>query len=556
MQMKILRHQGSPEATDELYSLASGPDRRVSLYHSCVVNGIRFHTKDRDDRHITQNSGVLVLGDHYEDMIDFYGVLLNVVVLDYIFNNQVVLFKCEWFDTDPNKKRLLDDGVLRCINVDNKWYEEDPYVLASQAQQIFYVNDPKLGSSWKVVQKVLHRHIFDVPEQTTTNDSENDNEDPTIEEAYQENDSTDIVWSVNQDCNVLQYQRADGDPSYIDIENVVDHGRRFENDDLTAFINDQDEEDDTLVDYCSEDNENSDEEDHDSDSDMQAMSCAICQSFEHLVEECPILLAAREMFGMPCGICQSFEHLVEECPIIPVTREIFGDYNTYNSNCRNHPNFFWEPQPRQYMQPAQTPHQALKLEQAIVNLTKVVEDFVAHHKSIIDQFKQDNAQVRQEIDSQEKKMDGRLNDLSQKIDNLEYSSSRLINLNTEREKENSPSQPHQNQKGIHEMEAKESDKEVDLPTCKLEHKEESEIEKEKREEIKGKKKGKSTEEDDYDVNVQGSPQRIVIKEEMMKNHIPAPFPQALYGKIIQSKSQVRDANFIWDPSKLNQNPIF
>ncbi|RVW76707.1 hypothetical protein CK203_047534 [Vitis vinifera] len=36
-----------------------------------------------------------------------------------------------------------------------------------------------------------------------------------------------------------------------------------------------------------------------------------------------------------------------------------------------------------------------------------------------------------------------------------------------------------------------SGKEVDLPTCKLEHKVESETEKEKREEIKGKKKGKS-----------------------------------------------------------------
>ncbi|WKA04751.1 hypothetical protein VitviT2T_022759 [Vitis vinifera] len=142
------------------------------------------------------------------------------------------------------------------------------------------------------------------------------------------------------------------------------------------------------------------------------MSCVICQSFEHLVEECPILQAAREMFGMPCAICQSFEHLVEECLIIPVAREIFGDYNTYNSNCRNHPNFFWEPQPHQYMQPAQAPHQGLKLEQAIVNLTKVVEDFVAYQKSIIDQFRQENAQVRQEIDSQDRKMDGRLNDLS------------------------------------------------------------------------------------------------------------------------------------------------
>ena len=98
-----------------------------------------------------------------------------------------------------------------------------------------------------------------------------------------------------------------------------------------------------------------------------------------------------------------------------------------------------------------------------------------------------------------------------------------------------------------------SGKEVDLPTCKLEHMVESETEKEKREEIKGKKKGKSTEKDDYDFNEE--PQRIVIKEEMMK-HMPLPFPQALYGKIIQTTSQVRDANFIWDPGKLNQDQIF
>ena len=95
----------------------------------------------------------------------------------------------------------------------------------------------------------------------------------------------------------------------------------------------------------------------------------------------------------------------------------------------------------------------------------------------------------------------------------------------------------------------------DLPTCKLEHKEESETEKENREEIKGKKKGKSIEKDGYEVNVQREPQRIVIKE-LMKKHMPPPFLQALYGKIIQSKSQVRDANFIWDLGKLNQEQIF
>ena len=72
---------------------------------------------------------------------------------------------------------------------------------------------------------------------------------------------------------------------------------------------------------------------------------------------------------------------------------------------------------------------------------------------------------------------------------------------------------------------------------------------------KEKRKGKSIEKDDYDLSIDEKSQRIVIKEEMMK-HMPPHFLQALYSKIIQSKSQVRDANFIWDPGKLNQDQIF
>ncbi|RVW20998.1 hypothetical protein CK203_114475 [Vitis vinifera] len=174
--------------------------------------------------------------------------------------------------------------------------------------------------------------------------------------------------------------------------------------------------------------------------------------------------------AMPCAICLSYEHLVKECPTIPVAGKCL---------------------PPQYQQPAQAPQQASNLEQAMMNLNKVMEDFVEPQKSI-------NAQLNQRISlpdrvesSLNKKMDGVQHDLSQKIDNLQDSISRFANLNTMQEKENSPSQPHQNQKGIHEMEAKEGDKEVDLPTCKLEHEVESETEKEKREEIKGKKKGKT-----------------------------------------------------------------
>ena len=91
------------------------------------------------------------------------------------------------------------------------------------------------------------------------------------------------------------------------------------------------------------------------------------------------------------------------------------------------------------MQPGQAPPQASNLEQAIMNLSNVMGDFVGDQKSI-------NAQLNQRIDSVEstlnKRMDGMQNDLSQKIDNPQYSISRLTNLNTVQEKGKFPSQPH------------------------------------------------------------------------------------------------------------------
>ncbi|KAJ9678890.1 hypothetical protein PVL29_020938 [Vitis rotundifolia] len=180
-----------------------------------------------------------------------------------------------------------------------------------------------------------------------------------------------------------------------------------------------------------------------SDKPMQAMPCSICQSCEHLVEECPTLLAVREMFGDQVNVIGQFK---------PNNNPSYG--NTYNSNWRNHPNFSWKPRAPQYMQQSQVPQPASNLEQAIVNLSKVVGDFVGDQKSI-------NAQLSQRIDSVEntlnKRMDGMQNDLSQKINNLQYSISRLTNLKTVQEKGSFPSQPHQNPKGIHEVEAHEEE---------------------------------------------------------------------------------------------------
>ena len=43
----------------ELYSLASGSNALVVVYQGCIVNGVRFHTKDCEHTRCTQNSGAL-----------------------------------------------------------------------------------------------------------------------------------------------------------------------------------------------------------------------------------------------------------------------------------------------------------------------------------------------------------------------------------------------------------------------------------------------------------------------------------------------------------------
>ena len=40
--MNDLHYVGAPEAIDELYALANGPDIRVYSYTRYVVNGIKF----------------------------------------------------------------------------------------------------------------------------------------------------------------------------------------------------------------------------------------------------------------------------------------------------------------------------------------------------------------------------------------------------------------------------------------------------------------------------------------------------------------------------------
>ncbi|XP_050222335.2 uncharacterized protein LOC126672428 [Mercurialis annua] len=119
-----LRATGLVAATDHIYALGLGPDIRIAMYSGIIVNGVRFHTVERDNFRQTQNNGVSVTGEHKSKEIEFCGVLTDIINLQYVNGNHVFLFKC------------------------------DSFVLSSQVQQVFHVSDMKNGDNSHEVDQV------------------------------------------------------------------------------------------------------------------------------------------------------------------------------------------------------------------------------------------------------------------------------------------------------------------------------------------------------------------------------------------------------------------
>nr|GEX56837.1 hypothetical protein [Tanacetum cinerariifolium] len=107
--------------TGELFALACGPIWTLISINSCVVDGVRYVVHNRDERCITQNSGICSPGPDGEM---YYGQL-----------QEILEFKAESF-------------------------KDDQYILVTQVKQVFYLED-KAKPYWRVVEHVNHKKFSD-----------------------------------------------------------------------------------------------------------------------------------------------------------------------------------------------------------------------------------------------------------------------------------------------------------------------------------------------------------------------------------------------------------
>ncbi|CAL5392138.1 unnamed protein product [Camellia sinensis] len=176
--------------SDAIKILALGPSQKATRFNGYIINGTRYHTRSRELRRKTQNSGVMVKAktssyasakdiNPVEGDVVYYGYVTDIIELYYSHDHRYMLFMCNWIDNNKGLKR--DDFGFTLVNFNHLLYakkqdSDEPFILASQAQQVFYVND-SVDEDWNVVLKMKPRDLYEVC-----------GEQPTIDEGLHHNE--------------------------------------------------------------------------------------------------------------------------------------------------------------------------------------------------------------------------------------------------------------------------------------------------------------------------------------------------------------------------------
>ena len=170
MQINKLYADGKTSA--EIHALSQGPDYRARVFNRCFINSFLFRTAHIEKNLTTQNSGVVVKGDDSAADVSWYGVIKKIYALDFPREKEVVLFECDWYDvpaTSKSKGKGIKSDQYGIIDIDptRKRYVNDPYILGTQAEQVFYVQGSKKSNLLSVI-RMKPRNLFAMPESART----------------------------------------------------------------------------------------------------------------------------------------------------------------------------------------------------------------------------------------------------------------------------------------------------------------------------------------------------------------------------------------------------
>ncbi|XP_058746192.1 uncharacterized protein LOC131619068 [Vicia villosa] len=149
---------GDDSASKTIKWLSYEPKCNIITWSGYDINKTSFYTKEKDDRNTTQNSGVMIVAEsmHFSSAKDknsvmastpYFRVIEEIWEDDYV-GFKVPVFKCKWVDINSGV-RIEEFGVT-LVDLSKLAYTDEPFIMASQAKQVFYVTDP-CNKRWSVV---------------------------------------------------------------------------------------------------------------------------------------------------------------------------------------------------------------------------------------------------------------------------------------------------------------------------------------------------------------------------------------------------------------------
>ena len=133
---------GDNTISDKLYSLARGPSSIVLTYKGYEINGNTFYMIAQDQKSTNQKSGVRFDATYNNGKKDtYYGYIEEIWELDYGPSFKVPLFRCKWVNLTGGGVKVDPQYRMTTVDLNNLGYTDEPFILANDVAQVFYVKD-------------------------------------------------------------------------------------------------------------------------------------------------------------------------------------------------------------------------------------------------------------------------------------------------------------------------------------------------------------------------------------------------------------------------------
>ncbi|XP_044954363.1 uncharacterized protein LOC123404496, partial [Hordeum vulgare subsp. vulgare] len=123
-------------------NILRSPSSTITTFQGYEINGNTFYTITQDKKSTNQNSGVRFdAATENGQEVTYYGYIEEIWELDYGPSFKVPLFRCKWFKLTGGGVKVDQQYGMTMVDFNNLGYLDEPFVLAKDVAQVFYVKD-------------------------------------------------------------------------------------------------------------------------------------------------------------------------------------------------------------------------------------------------------------------------------------------------------------------------------------------------------------------------------------------------------------------------------